>query len=107
MIGGILIALLIFGILILISPCIIKSICKLKDCQGYCSGICSSFLTSFLMLIGISIYIGVVIKNIIDNTTNQNNINNILLYVFRTYFLFNHSSIDNLDYTFFVSLLFY
>ena len=75
MIGGILIVFVLIGIIILISPCIIKSIFKLKDCQGYCSGICNWVLTCFLITIGTSIFFAITIKNILEQTnqTNQTN----------------------------------
>ncbi len=91
MIGGILIVLVLIGIIILISPCIIKSIFKLKDCQGYCSGICNWVLTSFLIFIGTVIFFAVVMKNLLKETnqiiqTNQipmnNNLNVLLRHIF-------------------------
>ena len=91
MIGGILIVLVLIGIIILISPCIIKSIFKLKDCQGFCSGICNWVLTSFLIFFSIIIFFAVVMRNVLKQTnqtiqTNQiqmdNNLNVLMRHIF-------------------------
>ena len=82
MIGGIIIVFILIGIIILISPCIIRSIFKLKDCQVYCSGICNWVLTCFLIFIGTSIFLAITINNIKKQTsqtiqTNQTQKTNI------------------------------